>query len=279
MTKRPIRSLKLNEVRQVLDWAKAEGWNPGLDDAEPFRAADADGFFGCFIDGQLASAISAVRYGNDFGFIGLYICHPDFRGRGLGKRIWDHGMTWLNGRTIGLDGVPEQQANYARMGFRPHYKTIRWSGIAPVQPFSNGNIVAVDADVFSQLTELDRRAFPAKRSAFLQAWVSAPRLALAVISHGKLTGYGVLRACHEGFKVGPLFAETEAQAAELFLALCQSASGQNVHIDVPEGQEDFTKRLAALGFGQGFTTARMYRGVPPRLEGRLAFGVTTLELG
>ena len=32
---------------------------------------------------MLVSAISAVAYGKNFGFIGLYICHPDHRGQGL----------------------------------------------------------------------------------------------------------------------------------------------------------------------------------------------------
>ncbi|RYE63467.1 MAG: GNAT family N-acetyltransferase, partial [Oxalobacteraceae bacterium] len=58
-----IRMLTLAEVERLLDWAGDEGWNPGLADAAAFHAADPDGFFGCFVDGVLASGISAVRYG------------------------------------------------------------------------------------------------------------------------------------------------------------------------------------------------------------------------
>lgn len=90
-----IRSLSLGEVEELLGWAKAEGWNPGLGDAAAFHAADPDGFIGCVVDGRLAAGISAVRYGDDFGFIGLYIAHPDFRRQGFGRKVWDAGMAHL----------------------------------------------------------------------------------------------------------------------------------------------------------------------------------------
>lgn len=41
-----VRSMTLEELREVaLPWAGAEGWNPGLNDAEVFFATDPQGFF------------------------------------------------------------------------------------------------------------------------------------------------------------------------------------------------------------------------------------------
>ena len=131
---RTIRVLTLAEIGTLLDWAAAEGWNPGLDDAAAFQAADPNGFIGAFVEGQLVAGISAVAYGEALGFIGLYICHPDWRGQGHCRAGWDAGMAHLGSRTIGLDGVPEQQANYASMGFVPAYETIRMSGTLMGEP-------------------------------------------------------------------------------------------------------------------------------------------------
>lgn len=39
------------------------------------------------VGAEPVATISAVRYGPDFGFIGLYIVKPEFRGRGHGFRI------------------------------------------------------------------------------------------------------------------------------------------------------------------------------------------------
>src|SRR3712207_6914266 len=39
-----IYTLSLHDALPILDWAAAEGWNPGLRDADAFWAADPDGF-------------------------------------------------------------------------------------------------------------------------------------------------------------------------------------------------------------------------------------------
>jgi GNAT superfamily N-acetyltransferase len=274
-----IRPLTLPEVEELLGWAKVEGWNPGLADAAPFLAADEGGFFGSFIDGRMVASISAVRYGTDFAFIGLYISRPDCRGKGYGRAVWDHAMASLDGRTIGLDGVPAQQGNYARMGFAPAYRTWRWSGRFPALTSASRDIVTVTDERFPAIVSLDRRAFPAPRQSFLAAWLKPPRIARALVRDGTLSGYGVLRPCHEGFKIGPLFAETPREAEQLFAALAREAGHGLISIDVPEDQAEFSNHLAGFGFTRGFDTTRMYRGAPPRLEERLVFGVTTLELG
>ena len=71
----------------LLDWAAAEGWNPGLDDLKPFLAADPDGFFLEHIDGMPAAGISLVNHNRDFAFLGLYIAAPAFRGLGHGLAV------------------------------------------------------------------------------------------------------------------------------------------------------------------------------------------------
>jgi hypothetical protein len=39
-----LRTMTAAEVEQLVAWAADEGWNPGLDDAESFRAVDPAGF-------------------------------------------------------------------------------------------------------------------------------------------------------------------------------------------------------------------------------------------
>lgn len=273
-----IRTLAAEEAASLIGWAGEEGWNPGLADASAFHATDPQGFLGGFLDGEMVSGISGIAYGDDFGFIGLYICRPDMRGRGYGKAVWDAAMARLDGRTIGLDGVPEQQANYRSMGFEPVYRTIRYSGRTAAPALPHGTASPVAASQLPALEQYDRICFPAVRTSFLQRWIAPPRLALAIIREGEMAGYGVVRTCREGAKIGPLFADGDDDAAALFSALAGQAEGP-VHIDVPENQVAFTALLSAYGLVPGFETARMYRGTPPKIDARRVFGITTLELG
>src|SRR5690554_4370755 len=99
------RTMSRQELDLTLEWAAQEGWNPGLYDAQCYRAADAGGFLVGLLDDKPVATLSAVRYGDTFGFLGFYIVSPEYRGKGYGIRLWDAGMDYLAGRTIGLDGV------------------------------------------------------------------------------------------------------------------------------------------------------------------------------
>lgn len=272
-----IRSLTPPETETLVDWARLEGWNPGLADAAPFHAADPEGFLGCFVGDRLASGIAAVRYGADFGFIGLYIAHPDFRGQGLGRRVWDAGMAHLAGRTVGLDGVPEQQANYRSAGFEAAYETVRWSGTLAGK--ADATVQPLRPDLLPTIARVDRRYFPAERDTFLAAWLAPPRATRVILRDGEARGYAVIRQSVDGFKIGPLFAETAADAEALLSACALETAGAVLHIDVPASQRAFSESLAAQGFSRGFLTARMYRGPAPAIDLGGVYGVTSLELG
>lgn len=274
-----IRTLSLAELADLVDWAAAEGWNPGLDDAAMFQAADPEGFIGAFVGSDMVAAISAVAYGRDFGFIGLYICRPDMRGKGYGKAVWTAGMDRLAGRTVGLDGVEEQQANYRSKGFRPVYETIRYSGRPATLPVGAARPRIVAAQPGPDIISYDALCFPAARRSFLQRWLQPPHRALAAITSREMGGYAVARSCRSGFKVGPLFADDARTALELLGELASACEGGDLNIDVPATQVDFIAALEAAGFSPTFSTTRMYKGTSPKLDAKRVFGVTTLELG
>ena len=74
--------LRAPELLAAIDWAAAEGWNPGLYDADSFYAADPCGFFMAELNGEPAGCISAVAYDDSFGFMGFYIVRKDLRKQG-----------------------------------------------------------------------------------------------------------------------------------------------------------------------------------------------------
>src|SRR5436309_6749265 len=124
-----IRAMRPDEIGIALDWAAAEGWNPGLHDAACFALVDPEGFFIGEIDGVPAATISCVAYDERFAFLGFYIVRPDLRGRGYGLRIWQAAMAHAGSRTVGLDGVVAQQENYRKSGFALAYPNIRHGGV------------------------------------------------------------------------------------------------------------------------------------------------------
>lgn len=277
-----IRSLAAAELALPVAWAAAEGWNPGLHDATAFHAADSGGFLVNELpSGEPASVISAVRTGADFGFIGFYITAPALRGRGHGLALWNAALARLNGRTIGLDGVVAQQANYAKSGFVLAHRNLRYGGIAPVASAPlPADIVDARTVPFATLAAFDAAHFGRPRADFLRAWLALPdSRALVRLRNDAPQAFGVIRRCREGVKIGPLFAATEADADALFAALASFAPGEPLFLDPPEPNAFAVALARRHGLAPVFETARMYRGPAPVLPLPHIYGITSFELG
>ncbi|MEP9366429.1 GNAT family N-acetyltransferase [Xanthobacter sp. VNH20] len=278
------RTLAPHEVALAVEWAAREGWNPGLDDAAAFLAQDSGGFLGVFDrEQQLAACVSAVRYGADFGFLGFYICRPDLRGRGLGLKVWDAAMARLAGRVVGLDGVLAQQENYRKSGFVLAHRNIRYGG--PPQAFeADGAVFPLGTAALDEAGAMDDACFGVPRPDFRAKWLApAHGRAFGIHRAGALAGYGVVRRCRSGHKIGPLFADTPADAHLLFRALSTFAHAHApeapLFLDVPEPNGAARALAEGAGFAPVFETARMYKGPAPGLPLDRIFGITSFELG
>jgi len=277
-----IRALTAEEVETAVDWAAREGWNPGLNDAAAFRAADPDGFLGAFRAGEMMACIAAVRTGADFGFIGLYIARPEARGQGVGFRVWQAGMARLAGRCVGLDGVVAQQENYRKSGFALAWNNARYSAEAPRIPEADTSAITdASAVPFAALLAFDAACFGLPRPEALRAWIGTPGHRARVVRgrDGSITGFAVLRPCRSGSKLGPLFAVDAATARALVADAAPHRAPGPLILDLPEPNADAVALARAMGMEKGFETARMYTREPPGMARARIFGLTSFELG
>ena len=256
--------------------------------------------------------------GADFGFLGFYIVVPSHRGRGIGIALWHAGMRLLTRcRNVGLDGVVAQQPNYRKSGFVYAYANVRFKGFAGKvcreddasadssnvkgavrkHAFLEADspvgfkIIALRDVPLDSVCSYDRTVFPAERRAFLEQWTQLPHsTGLACVydgSHhadggvgGDLAGFGVIRACRRGHKIGPLYGNTPVIAAALFDSLMQAVpAGDTVMIDTPAVNPAAAEIFTQRGLKRGFETARMYTAFEPHVALDRLFGVTTFELG
>jgi len=80
--------------------------------------------------------------------------------------MWNAAMARVDGRSVGLDGVVAQQANYARSGFGRVRANARYAGAVPSPVGAAGEPLGVldAAEVpFTAVEKLDRSFFPAPR--------------------------------------------------------------------------------------------------------------------
>jgi len=293
-----IRPMRPDEISIAVDWAAAEGWNPGFADDSCFAAVDPEGFLIGEVDGAPVATVSCVNYNASFAFLGFYIVRADLRGRGYGLQIWNAATAHAGSRVIGLDGVVAQQQNYRRSGFELAYANVRYGGIVAVPqagafssevdtsshqenaPNQKPAVVALSEIPLAAVEAYDATVFPAPRTAFLRAWINSPgHSGRALMRDGALAGWGVIRPCRKGHKIGPLVADDRAAAEMVLSALLAGIDGGEIFLDVPGINHAAVALAQDLGLAPVFETARMYTGAIPPLRLERVFGVTTFELG
>ena len=280
MSELHIRAMRPDEISVAVEWAAAEGWNPGLADAACFATVDPHGFLVGELDGAPAATISCVNYDSSFSFLGFYIVREDVRGHGYGVRMWNAAIAHAGSRVIGLDGVIAQQANYARSGFKLAYANIRYGGSAIGLCPRQADVVPLGEVPFAAVETSDAAVFPARRAAFLRAWIDSPgHVGRAIVRNGRLAAWGVIRPCRRGYKIGPLVAEDCPAAEAVASALMTATSPKEVFIDVPSVNRKAVTSARRLGLVPVFETARMYTGAIPPMQLERVYGVTTFELG
>jgi len=276
-----IRPMRPAELALGIDWAAAEGWNPGLHDGDSFFATDPAGFLIAHLGDEPVGMVSAVRYGRGFGFLGFYLVRPEHRGQGHGFALWQAAVAHLAGRVIGLDGVVAQQDNYRKSGFVLAWNNVRWQGPAIDHGAAESGIDAATPADTAALLAYDAPLFPDDRRGFMQRWLAQAGSQVRVARRGSaVVGFGVIRPCRQGWKIGPLVADTPALADALYRALVSAVPvGAQVQLDVPAPQAEAVALARRHGLQPAFETARMYAGPAPALPMSRLFGITTFELG
>ena len=102
--------MRREEVDMLVGWAADEGWNPGISDIGIAWDTDPEAFIALQRGSDLAGGGTIIRYGDHYGFMGLFIVRRDLRGDGLGGQLWRYRLKCLQdrlapGATIGMDGV------------------------------------------------------------------------------------------------------------------------------------------------------------------------------
>lgn len=170
-------------------------------------------------------------FDNGTAWLGFFCMNEPLRGLGWGAKLFKACLDTIakgGAGIVGLDGVEEQVATYTRRGFvdtarvrlmiRPGAKDLPLDGKFEHTASQHERLVPLDqlpthilVEDDLAITGLKRGALWTKRALFDRddAW------GLALVKEGtteELEGWILVRSCQQGFRIGPLYAETKANA-------------------------------------------------------------------
>lgn len=293
-----IRNMSLNDLKLMFTWAKAEGWNPGKYDDIPYYSIDPKGFYVLEVNGEAAAVIAAVRYSSEFAFVGFYIVNPQFRGNGYGLQLWNYALTQLGTiSNIGLYAVAAQVKNYQKSGFESAFFNWRWQGYSSkkIKNYKHAPELreARDEDA-EKIAELDAAFFPARRTNFIKRMLGLKKALefksekdkcsaiLACNNTDKIIGFGVIRPCVNGYRIGPLYAFDYKTAKHISYELMRHIDEHSqVMMDSPSANAETEKLAQKLGFTHlpEADTVAMFTKEATQITQQGNFAIASLDLG
>ena len=290
-----IRPVNSNEIPLLTNWAREEGFAPGIGDVDIYRNTDSQGIWvGCLNDHPIG-CIAGIKYNSDYGFIGLFIVKEEYRGQGYGLKLWKHALNYLSQvPLIGLEAAANRIEDYGKWGFEISSVTTRWQWESSpeflvARLYSDNHLadfnIIEGRKVSSENVQLyDACKENSPRPHFLSDWLfhKEGNLSVLVDKNNLCHGFGRIRPCllqgGQGWRIGPLLADTPPLAEFILRNLVARHTG-TVLIDTP-GKNAYSRYLLeSLGFKEISKTYRMYRGKQIDVSMNQVYGLACLELG
>lgn len=257
-----LRRMMPQDIPAGMRLKEIAGWNQTPADWERFLNAGPDGCFVAECEGRVVGTVTTISYEDRFAWIGMVLVDPDFRGGGIGTRLLEKAIAYLDARgipTLKLDATPHGKPIYEKLGFVYEYEIERWAlkraaGDEPAPEARAEDLTAVLA--------LDHEVFGASRDALLRSLANcAPQFVCAVRNAAEIRGYAFGRPGSLADHLGPWIAQDESAAGELLNTFLRRSNREMVFADCLKANPWARPLLRAHGFELSRPLTRMYRGI------------------
>jgi GNAT superfamily N-acetyltransferase len=254
---------------------ESAGWNQTASDWLRMLRLAPEGCFGIEMEGTLAATATAFCYSEQLAWIGMVLTLPDFRGRGLARRVMEHALEFCicrKVRRVKLDATDMGTPLYEKLGFRAECmveRRLRAAASVPLRSAEWNGEVAL---------ELDRRAFGVDRAALLRDLAQS-----GAASSGRCA-YAMGRPGSQAAYFGPCVSESVVAARHMLEWFLAAHPTEPVLWDVlPDNAA-----ASALADEYGFKTVRRLTrmsltlgggAAPPDADTGLTFAIAGFEYG
>jgi GNAT superfamily N-acetyltransferase len=235
--------LAADDIAAALALSTGVGWNQTAADWALFIAHGRviglwDG------QGRLVATAASFPYDNRFGWISMVIVAPDWRRRGLARRLMVECIETLRrqGCAALLDATPAGAEVYARLGFVSLCGMERWQGDGGAAATSAG-VTPLPPNATGDVTAADEVAFGTNRGFLLRDFLA--RDGSVALQSGEAVA--VMRRGERATQLGPLIAPSLESASRLLAGALALARGP-VFLDLLEGSTGLAPLLETCGF-------------------------------
>src|SRR5258707_15861127 len=172
-----LRTMTEADIPVGMRLKEISGWNQTAKDWKRFLTASPNG---CFVaeevDARVVGTAATISYEDKFAWIGMVLVAPEFRGQGIGTRLLERTIEFLDSAripTMKLDATPLGKPLYEKLGFVTEYEIERLilkRGPEQLQDVRNSSAQELLTNAqFEMILARDRELFGADRSSILRS--------------------------------------------------------------------------------------------------------------
>jgi GNAT superfamily N-acetyltransferase len=263
-----LRAMTKADICAAQRLKKIAGWNQTEADWERFLEAGEAGCFVAELDGQVCGTATTISFESRFAWIGMVLVDPACRGRGIGTRLLEQTIAYLDARRIPcvkLDATPQGRPIYEKLGFLPEHEIERWTMRRPpvqgTELSGAGSPADFPPSLLQDIFETDRELFGADRSFLLKSLdQQAPDFTAGITAEGRLQGYTLGRRGSCADQLGPWMANDTSTARKLLERFLTRSIRDVLIVDCPKSNRVAGHLLQPFGFSYTRPLTRMYRG-------------------
>lgn len=271
-----IRQMRPEDIGSAMRLKQAAQWNQTGQDWVNVMALEPEGCWVWEQDAQVVGTTTAVCYGQELAWIGMVLVLPECRGKGIGRRLMEHALAWLEQRglqQVKLDATDMGRPLYEKLGFREEQPIERWGAAGAA-----GVGRAVEEAPPEPLAAMDRECFGVDRTALYESLLAAfPGQGLWWPGKGFCLG----RPGSNAYYLGPCQAVDAGVAGDVIRATMRQAQAAAYFWDLFPAVGPAVDLARELGFQRKRTLWRMalqpQAGPPGRPE--RVFGAAGFEYG
>lgn len=273
------------DIPSATEMSIAANWNQTVEDWHNILKLSPQGCHYLEDHGKIVSTATLLPYGSRLAWVGMVLTRPEYRRRGLARRLMEDLIEMADQDGIGtlkLDATDDGRPLYENLGFIVETTVERWAR----KGVSSTSMDCKDASrrslLSDELLSMDAEAFGASRRDLLNL------LRLSGRCDATSEGYAMSRAGRQAKYFGPCVA-TSCTAAEKLIGVhlqhgCVDATQQAVQIcdwfwDLLPENSAAVRCAEELGFMRQRTLWRMRRGEPIANNDAMVYAIAGFELG
>ncbi|KAL4229693.1 hypothetical protein ACF0H5_010081 [Mactra antiquata] len=193
-----VRQCKPEEVRYLMEFAKAQSWDYSMYEHRCYMRIDPD-----FLLVAMDKTGKPVGFGGlslhapNFYYLGTFIVREDLRYKGIGRHIWQAMKEKAGDNNIALDSVPAMMNWYKKNGFQFQSFKVWFHNITLTDKMKLAHTYKYDIQPLSEghwpaLIEYDRLVYPNfNRETILRALFADEFVEVFLVMKGEsVLGYG-----------------------------------------------------------------------------------------